>query len=303
VKCDATQPTCNRCKRDGKECTYQKSRRGGLDKAALAARRLRLQKQAEEAQAPQQHQGNATSPARLSSTASSHSAEQDESISIPNFHAFNAIGGSAQAMSNTIAFQVNTDRLVDLFYEYFWPAFPVTLPLHYLTQRKLNEIHGLDQLFLVMHYVGSVYAPWTPSEPYYQEAYQALLAPELPKNGFVVQALMIFAVAQHHTDRKPEARKVLDRAIEYGLELGINTKEFAYRYGEENPVLEESWRRTYYFLHISDQHFAVVVNNPVYTMLTVHNGVDLPCDDEFYESGVSRSAFIVLSEFINNIHS
>jgi hypothetical protein len=50
VKCDATQPICNRCKRDGKECDYQKSRRGGLDKAALARRKLRLRQEAEQTQ-------------------------------------------------------------------------------------------------------------------------------------------------------------------------------------------------------------------------------------------------------------
>jgi hypothetical protein len=49
VKCDATQPICNRCKKDDKECVYTKSRRGGLDKAALARRRARLQQEAEEA--------------------------------------------------------------------------------------------------------------------------------------------------------------------------------------------------------------------------------------------------------------
>ncbi|KAF2648095.1 hypothetical protein K491DRAFT_550174, partial [Lophiostoma macrostomum CBS 122681] len=47
VKCDSTQPVCTRCRRDGKDCTYTKSRRGGLDKAALARRRLMLQQQAE----------------------------------------------------------------------------------------------------------------------------------------------------------------------------------------------------------------------------------------------------------------
>lgn len=29
VKCDATQPFCKRCQVDGKQCEYQKSRRGG----------------------------------------------------------------------------------------------------------------------------------------------------------------------------------------------------------------------------------------------------------------------------------
>ncbi|KAL6879309.1 Alb1 domain-containing protein [Trichoderma novae-zelandiae] len=39
VRCDARKPRCNRCCEEDKECSYAKSRRGGLDRAALAARR------------------------------------------------------------------------------------------------------------------------------------------------------------------------------------------------------------------------------------------------------------------------
>ena len=53
VKCDATQPVCNRCTRDGKECIYQKSRRGGLTKDALERRKLALQQRQQEQQEQQ----------------------------------------------------------------------------------------------------------------------------------------------------------------------------------------------------------------------------------------------------------
>lgn len=279
VKCDATQPVCNRCKRDGKECTYMKSRRGGLDKAALARRRLRLQQ--EEAKRTQRTDEIAD---HQSSNESSHSGDQDEHIAIPNFNTLNLFESS---LNNTVSFTVNTDRLTDLYYENFHPGFPIVLPLHYLNARKLNEDHGMDILLLVMQFVGSVYAPWTPSDPYYQTAFQALSFSDLPKTGFTIQALLIFAVAQHHSDNRLESRKTLDLAVSMGLELQINSKRFAYQYGEGNPVLEESWRRTYYFLQLTDQHFAVVANNPMFTMLNIPNYVDLPCDDEYYESGVS----------------
>jgi hypothetical protein len=65
----------------------------------------------------------------------------------------------------------------------------------------------------------------------------------------------------------------------------MNEQYFARLYGEGNPVLEESWRRTYYILHIIDQHFPIVSNSLFYTLLTVPNTVDLPCEDECYESG------------------
>jgi nicotinate-nucleotide pyrophosphorylase (carboxylating) len=128
-----------------------------------------------------------------------------------------------------------------------------------------------------------------PSELYYRIASEAFCSTNLPKTGFSVQAMMIFAIAQHHSNLKLEARRTLDMAISIGLELRINSKEFAYEHGEGDPVLEESWRRTYYFLYMADQHFAISATNPLFTMIHVENEVDLPCDDEFYETGVSTS--------------
>ncbi|KAK8001329.1 hypothetical protein PG991_013551 [Apiospora marii] len=43
VRCSAEQPQCRRCIADDKSCRYAKSRRGGLDRAALEARRRRLE--------------------------------------------------------------------------------------------------------------------------------------------------------------------------------------------------------------------------------------------------------------------
>lgn len=219
-----------------------------------------------------------------SSNDSSNRGEQEDCLIIPNFDALNIL---RSAEPNTISFHVNVDRLVDLYYENFYPSFPITLPLHYLNQRKLNDSHGMDLLLLVMQFVGSIYAPWTPSDPYYEKAYKALCMPDIPKTGFTVQALTILAVAQHSCDFKLEARKMLDLAISIGLELQINSRDFAYLHGEGNPVLEESWRRAYYFLHITDQHFAVAVTRPQFFMMNVPNHVNLPCDDEYYELGVS----------------
>jgi hypothetical protein len=50
-------------------------------------------------------------------------------------------------------------------------------------------------------------------------------------------------------------------------------------------VLEESWRRTYYMLHVTEQHFAIQSMSPIHTLTAVSNKVDLPCDDEYFESG------------------
>ena len=282
VKCDATQPICNRCQREGKECNYHKSRRGGLDKAALARRRLMLQQQ------------QAQQPGLISSQ---HASPDSSNCSEPDFISIQHIPdvdlrsihkAEAQlAASSNMTFQISNDRLLDMFYENFWHGFPFVLPQPSLRQRKLRENHGMNNLLLVLQWIGSVYAPWTPSEPDYEAAHQALNSFSLPRDPWTVQALTLMAVAEQHWGLKAESRTSLDQAVALALELQMNTKEFARAYGELSPVLEESWRRTYYFLLLTDRHFSVVINNPYYSLQDVPHLVDLPCDDAIYESGVS----------------
>ncbi|KAH7138147.1 Quinolinate phosphoribosyl transferase [Dendryphion nanum] len=214
----------------------------------------------------------------------SPSSDQLEQLGTIGFQAPN-ISNLALNPSNTLSFSISPDRLLEMYYENFWSGFPVTLPLPFLNARRAQSNHGLDLLIIVMEFVGSVYAPWTPSDTYYDVAYAAVRQPNIPRDGFTVQALMIFAIAQHHMDHRLESRKILDLAVKIGLEIQVNSKEFAQLYGEGNPVLEECWRRTYYMLQLTDQHFSVVVNSPNFVMRDVPNYVDLPCDDQYYESG------------------
>ncbi|KAJ4300685.1 hypothetical protein N0V90_002773 [Kalmusia sp. IMI 367209] len=187
--------------------------------------------------------------------------------------------------SSQLAFQVSTERLLDIYYENYWPACPVPLPLHHLKQRRLTPNHGMDNLLLVLQWIGSIFAPWTVPGSHYETARRALESPMLPRTPWSVQALMLFAAAQRHCNLPRESRQTLNTTIAIALELQMNTREFAVSYGEGDSVVEESWRRTYYFLVLSDQHFSIVVNNPVYTLMSVPNLVELPCDDEYYEAG------------------
>ncbi|KAF2679093.1 nicotinate-nucleotide diphosphorylase [Lentithecium fluviatile CBS 122367] len=180
---------------------------------------------------------------------------------------------------------ISTDRLLDLFYENFWHAFPFVLPHHYLNARKLNLSHGMENLLLVLQWIGSVYAPWTPAEPYYEAARLALSSPTLPRDPWSVQALALLAIGEHHWDLRLESKDTLNKAVSVALEVQMNTREFARAYGEGSAVLEESWRRTYYYLALVDQHFAVVVNTPMFPLRDVPNLVDLPCEDEFFLTG------------------
>lgn len=69
------------------------------------------------------------------------------------------------------------------------------------------------------------------------------------------------------------------------LEMGMNLQEFATQYGEGNAVLEESWRRIYWILFITDQHFAIVRNMPIFGLRDAITTVELPCEESDYQSG------------------
>jgi hypothetical protein len=292
VKCDATQPICNRCKRDGKECDYQKSRRGGLDKAALARRRLRLQQEAERNQQNEQRiqvsddQNDFLNFELQQSVRSCQRKEQSLPRSLtdsPDTNLFNFV--ETQSSDTSPVFQVSADRLLELYFDNFWPSFPFVLPLNHLLERRLNTNHGMHELLIILQYVGSVYAPWISSEPYLKTALEALSSPALAHTPFNVQALMVLAIAQYYHNLKQEGQAWLNLATSLALDLGMNQRDFAQTFGESQPVLEESWRRTYYMLSVADQHFAIVSNSPIYTLSNVPNEVELPCDDEYYESG------------------
>ena len=280
VKCDSTQPACNRCRRDGKECIYQKSKRGGLSKAALAERRLRLQQEPKNMTSGKL-QLPAPSPSDQSSLGSFESGSSGSSI---------PLRGRNESQRNRMIFQVDNERLIDLYFEYFWSSWPVVLPLHYLQARRLHENHGMTTLLSVLEWIGSIYAPWTPSEPYQMTALEAVTSPDLAHTPFNVQALLLFALAEFHSISRAEARKHVDKAITIALELRMNERDFARAYGDGSAVLEECWRRTFYVLYIVDQNFALVTNTPFYTLLLTSSNVDLPCDDEYFESGVCRDS-------------
>lgn len=297
VKCDSNQPACNRCRRDGKECNYQKSRRGGLNKEALARRRLRLQQEAE--QVKQRLKESASAEDASTHTTPMSSSHGDENLysgpsNMPSLRDLQ-IRDPGSASSGTLSFQVSDDRLTELFYEYFWPAFPFVLPRQFFQSRKTIESHGMEELTLVLEWIGSLYASYCPSEPYYQAALEAISSPLLSRTAFNVQAVMLFAIAQHHQDMRPESRKTLDYAILLALELDMHKRDFARSWGEGNPVLEESWRRTWYILTFTDQHFAIVMNTPIYQLADMPSDVDLPCEDDFYINGVSTSRICLRS--------
>jgi hypothetical protein len=113
---------------------------------------------------------------------------------------------------------------------------------------------SLNHLLPIVHYIGSLFEPDVPSSDLRKAAMKEINEPNLPPNGFTVQALLLTAIIVHSQDELLQARAILDRAIGLALELQMNSRTFANM--ERDPVMAESWRRTYWFLYVTDAIFA-----------------------------------------------
>jgi hypothetical protein len=81
--------------------------------------------------------------------------------------------------------------------------------------------------------------PYMLLEPYLNAVLEALSLPVLTRTPFNVQALMILAITQYH-NLKNEGQALLNLAVSFAIELGMNQRGFAQTFGESQPVLEES---------------------------------------------------------------
>ena len=116
-----------------------------------------------------------------------------------------------------------------------------------------------------MQYIGSLYAQDLSSSDYKDIVYNQLSILGMPPNGFTVQALLLTAIAMHAEDEMERARIILDRAICMALEIRMNSRTFANM--ERDPVLAESWRRTYWGLYVTDAMFAGTRRAPTFMLV------------------------------------
>jgi hypothetical protein len=102
----------------------------------------------------------------------------------------------------------------------------------------------------------------------------------------------------HYFDDHESAEMILSRAIELALGLGMFSREWAVANGENDIIVQESWRRTAWFIFNTDAVFAAIRHQPAHALQNTLIDVALPCEDHEYESGVRQSFKIMLSLFL-----
>lgn len=272
IKCDARTPSCSKCRSDNRTCSYTKSRRGG-QRSKVQRKRSALDPHPPEGldfhDPLQCRPANITVPALFSDGSTPETSQASSSLS--SFHDCD----------------YSTTHFLDSYYTYFHDAHPITLPRGYLISRLQSDPVPLEQVEHVMEYIGSLYIPHIPSEYLRHKISTELSAGNLPMTGFSVQALILFALATHCCNNFEESRVLLDRAITMALEIKMQSRSFAQENGEGNAVLEESWRRTWWLLFITDGTFAGIMRETSFKLSNIPTDVDLPCEEREYAEGVS----------------
>lgn len=259
LKCDSTEPVCNRCLCDGKDCVYTRSRRGG--------RRRAKPSQTPRIDSSPWSNGNISTTPGLTVDCSS--------------------GSPSSSLVRDLFPKDSYDDtdLITLYYDFFNNAHPIVLPHPQLQRRLAEDPDSLKYVMPSIRYIGTIYNPNIRSEPFQSTADIALNSPDLPLNAFSVQGLVLYAIARHCSDDYEIADRYIDKAIDIALSIGMNRKGFAAENGEGDPRLEESWRRTWWALFMSDALFAAINHHSTHRLRKIEVDVELPCEDIQYKSG------------------
>lgn len=284
VKCDATQPLCTRCQVDGKQCEYQKSRRGGRPRRPVPA----------PLQAAESTPSSETSRQWIEAVSSG--TDSNSSVAKSAGSSSQSVSDTLEVLSNldTVALggtqltNIQVDQLLSQYYVYFHVSHPCVLPKWSLRTRIFTDSAALDSLLPVLLYIGSIFTHSIPSEPLAEAALQAINAAGArgSRDPFFIQALTLYSIAVYWCNEPERGRQLLDEAIQSAVAIGMHRAAFATQYGQADPVLEESWRRTWWTIYITDAHIAGSTHSFPTKSGLLQNDVGLPCEEDLYESGV-----------------
>jgi hypothetical protein len=286
LRCDAATPTCARCVREGSECTYLKSRRGGRARARFPQRDTSTTSQPLPSGSGEIESGTVLPKNLLPERESVPPliSDQSGSSSSSSFGADDNLGLSPGSNSGSLV-QV---PLLELYFTFFHPAQPCALPLLFLRQKMNDDVPGMRLLVLVLQFIGSLYSPKVMSADLEDQVKAALAERQPNTNAFEVQALVLYSTAVYWCNEMETARELLDEATRKALALGMNFREFAAENSGGDSVLAESWRRTWWQLYLTDEHLTASNHASFFgtSQRYVLATVELPCEEAEYCSGV-----------------
>ncbi|KAI0901567.1 hypothetical protein F4806DRAFT_5496 [Annulohypoxylon nitens] len=320
LKCDGRNP-CSRCQTSDSECIYVASRRGYKGPRRNAAPNPNKRHASDDSPSPN---GGDSCPMLLGATVAVSTGAP------PSLAAFNPalvvpespatpfpppsmnglqlyrqpyLNGTNGALieANQRPQQTVPERCIDSFYYYFYPGHPAVLPKDHLL--KLAKDRDLDHLLAAMRWVGSLYIDAGPARAtFFEEAMRLIYAPDVAKDGFLVQAMVIVLIGLDGNCQQERAREILSDVERIAIEIGLYTRAFATLNGGGIPRLEESWRRTWWDLFVVDGMVAGVHRQSNFLLFDIVADVGLPCEEHEYSAGtIPRPMY--LEDFDDQIFS
>ncbi|UKZ84144.1 uncharacterized protein TrAFT101_000065 [Trichoderma asperellum] len=291
LKCSGSNP-CARCVTSQVECVFIPSQRGynrlrrattqGKERLPLAGT-SRLQYQPP-SPGPSVDAARGNEPNR--NQASDNEVESHPLSASSRLNKLSAYDTSAlynQTSSPQLTIMNDPDRPLTAFYYHAFASNPFVLPRCHLSQ--IDDAKSLHVLVTAMRWVGSLYINATVQTDLYNAAHSSIYDDQAPRNGFLVQAMMLLLVALDGSCQRREALRILSDVELLALEIGLHKRNFADLHGQGSRILEESWRRTWWYLYIVDGMIAGIHRETSFALFDVSTDVLLPCEEHQYLSG------------------
>jgi hypothetical protein len=294
LKCNGLTP-CSRCTLDARECTYVKARRGRRGNKTQLRRVPADRPPTSVASSLMETSGTILSPESCLAlpaheTALNHTemrAQQWRDSLGVFYTASTSTTNSPPALPNLSPLQpdpVCTSVCIDVYFRFFHHTHPILLPRREFEER-LSKGFVPYHLECAIKFNSSFFVSSIATRSY-GDTLADLFNEHTPGNAYTVQAMLLLAIGMHANSVLEESIKFIRIASDLAIKLGMHRKEFATDHGEGIPVLEESWRRTWWELYAIDGMLAGVCPVHHFDLYNIESDVPLPCEESEYNSGV-----------------
>ncbi|KAG5746325.1 hypothetical protein H9Q70_010992 [Fusarium xylarioides] len=304
LKCDGQRP-CSRCRTADLDCVYAVSRRGYNGRKRIATQSSSQREGTGIAvpvldaavtvvdpppSAPALEFPSVFDPTMFFDNATSHLSVDTSfpitafsqtiaSTSLPGFSSQTLVGGTSTRVPRALPLR---ERYIDSFYLNFYAAHPFIPPKELLL--ILVQQISLEPLLAAIRWIGSLYIEQDSSHSLFTDASRLIDCAPL-RNGFLVQAMLLIIIGLDGNLQEKKARKLMADAIDISIQIKLNSDPFAATNGQGIPILEESWRRTWWELYVVDALLSGVHQTNTFVLYDVPTDVGLPSEEHQYLTG------------------
>lgn len=155
------------------------------------------------------------------------------------------------------------------------------VPKAFYAAQRYPRFLDLTVCFVGLHYVN----PAPDDAASLREAVSFAMSEPDEHTVHRVQALLLYAIAIHSCQQQREAASCVARAATIAMSLGMNDPAFARATANDSPLVEESFKRTWWELYTVDVYIAAIHRRSTFETVSARPHPLLPCTQMAYESG------------------